>query len=131
MRSVTFTRTFSAAHRLHLDDSKCKNIHGHNYEVEVTITSNTVDERGFIISFEKIKGIIDQYDHTLILAEDDPVVDVLFRQFTSLRIVKFSPSTENFAEHLLRQIFAEVPADSTIVLRLRETDGIEATVTSG
>ena len=46
----------SAAHRLTLDyESKCTNLHGHNWVIEVYLRSETLDKNGMVMDFMKIK----------------------------------------------------------------------------
>lgn len=68
---TTFTRRFSAAHRLKDDDSPCRRIHGHNYIAVITVDcAYTWD--GMVVPAEKIKEVVDEvYDHRLILEEGD------------------------------------------------------------
>ena len=55
----------SGAHFLNLPyDSKCKNLHGHNWIIFVTCKSETLDDNGMVIDFVKIKEIVKQLDHT-------------------------------------------------------------------
>jgi 6-pyruvoyltetrahydropterin/6-carboxytetrahydropterin synthase len=68
MISVTRRYRFAAAHFLPLvrDGHKCKRMHGHNYEFEVTLQSEVVDN-GMLIDFwdldAAVQPIIDQIDH--------------------------------------------------------------------
>ncbi|GIO22717.1 6-carboxytetrahydropterin synthase QueD [Oceanobacillus sp. J11TS1] len=48
--------TFDAAHHLHCYEGKCKNLHGHTYQVIFGI-SGFVDEVGLVIDFSDIKKI--------------------------------------------------------------------------
>ncbi|QED48071.1 6-carboxytetrahydropterin synthase QueD [Cytobacillus dafuensis] len=48
--------TFDAAHHLHCYEGKCKNLHGHTYNVVFGI-SGYVDEIGLVIDFGNIKEI--------------------------------------------------------------------------
>lgn len=130
MTSVSFYRVFSAAHRLLHDDSKCHNIHGHNYEVEVEIRGE-VQKSGFIIPFDIVKDLIDRFDHCLILHKDDPVVELLWswdREELCVQLVHVDPTTENLAEIIANSIYEHLEGHCAITLTLRETDGIEATV---
>jgi len=53
----------SAAHHLDLDyESKCKNVHGHNYIVEVWMYGE-LNENGMVMDFSKIKEAVMKYDH--------------------------------------------------------------------
>ena len=66
--SVTRRYTFEAGHFLPMvaDDHKCKRQHGHNYEIEVTVTAPLRDN-GFIIDFWDLDKLVDplvaQLDH--------------------------------------------------------------------
>lgn len=72
MARVGAIYTFEAAHHLpHVPDGhKCKRVHGHNYKVEVMISSPTLDERGFVVDFAELdvamQPLIAQLDHTLL-----------------------------------------------------------------
>ena len=46
----------SAAHKLSLDyDSKCANLHGHNWIIDVFLRSETLDKNGMVMDFTHIK----------------------------------------------------------------------------
>lgn len=53
------------AHYLHLDyESKCRNVHGHNWVIEVTCESEVLDRNGMVYDFTHIKRrIVDALDH--------------------------------------------------------------------
>ncbi|WP_107839430.1 6-carboxytetrahydropterin synthase QueD [Metasolibacillus meyeri] len=53
---VSKSFTFDAAHHLHCYEGKCKNLHGHTYQVVFGI-SGFVDEIGLVIDFTDIKKI--------------------------------------------------------------------------
>lgn len=54
--AVTKTFTFDAAHHLHAYEGKCKSLHGHTYQLVITI-SGFLDERGFAVDFQDIKKL--------------------------------------------------------------------------
>ncbi len=62
---------FESAHHLpHLPDGhKCKNLHGHNYRLEVVVRGR-LDERGFVKDFAEIDAevmpLVRQVDHKLL-----------------------------------------------------------------
>lgn len=79
----------SAAHKLSLDyESKCTNLHGHNWIVDVYLKSETLDNNGMVMDFTHIKRkILDKFDHKII----NDVVD-------------FNPTAENLAEYICREL---------------------------
>jgi len=58
--TVTRRYSFEAAHYLPFvpDGHKCKRMHGHNYEIEVTV-SGVVGSDGFIIDFWDLDKLVD------------------------------------------------------------------------
>ena len=67
MFEVSVRATFSAAHRLKGYRGKCENIHGHNWEVEVFIGTETLDKQGISIDFRllrrKLNNVLAALDH--------------------------------------------------------------------
>lgn len=58
----------AGAHKLSLNyDSKCSNIHGHNWIVEIYMQSKDLDRNGMVMDFTHIKKEIhDALDHKFI-----------------------------------------------------------------
>ena len=65
MYYVQKTIEISAAHNLMLSyESKCENLHGHNWIIVVYCKSETLDQDGMVIDFTHIKKIVkDTFDH--------------------------------------------------------------------
>lgn len=57
---------FSAAHTIK-GHPKCGRMHGHNYTVVVTLTSDVLNEKGMVADFSDVKKVVkevvDQLDH--------------------------------------------------------------------
>lgn len=68
MFKVIKTLEISAAHKLTLNyESKCSNLHGHNWLVKVYCKSETLDENGMVVDFTHIyKNVCDKLDHKYI-----------------------------------------------------------------
>ncbi len=81
-----------SAHFLPNHCGKCKNLHGHNWKIEVVICSSKLDDNGFVIDFTEIKNIINELDHKLL----NDYVQI--------------PTAENLAKYLYEKIIKEVPA---------------------
>ena len=67
MTSVTRTFTFEASHQLDWHPGKCANLHGHSYQLSVTI-AGPVNSDGIVIDFADLKAtvaehVLDDYDH--------------------------------------------------------------------
>ena len=79
----------AGAHQLKLDyESKCQNLHGHNWIVVVYCKSEELNNNGMIIDFKHIKNkIADKLDHKYI---ND--------------IVTFNPTAENIAKWICDEI---------------------------
>ncbi len=64
MYTVVKTLEIAGAHRLTLPyPSKCAGLHGHNWQIEVTLRSETLDENGMVLDFSRIKEVVMQLDH--------------------------------------------------------------------
>ena len=82
MYYVEKTLTISAAHNLNLSyESKCENLHGHNWKIIVYCKAKELDQDGMVTDFKHIKRIVkSNFDHKYI----NEVLDV-------------NPSAENIA----------------------------------
>jgi 6-pyruvoyltetrahydropterin/6-carboxytetrahydropterin synthase len=85
---------FSAAHQLKEFQGPCEDLHGHNWKVEVFVTSETLDETGVVIDFrilkKHVKAVVSTLDHKF-LNKLDP--------FTTQ-----NPSSENIARYLAEEL---------------------------
>jgi 6-pyruvoyltetrahydropterin/6-carboxytetrahydropterin synthase len=58
---------FAAAHNLRNFKSRCENLHGHNWLVEVNVTSDRLDDTGLVMDFGDVKKelaiVLDELDH--------------------------------------------------------------------
>lgn len=64
MFQVTKRMEVAGAHSLSLPyESKCSNMHGHNWIIEVTVSALALNKSGMVIDFTHIKKIVNQLDH--------------------------------------------------------------------
>ena len=78
-----------AAHNLNLDyDSKCENMHGHNWNINIYLKSKELDKNGMVMDFTIIKKkIMDKMDHKYL----NEVFD-------------FNPTAENIAHWIKEEL---------------------------
>lgn len=83
MYYVSKRMEIAGAHQLKLDyESKCSNLHGHNWIVTVFCKSETLDNNGMVVDFKKIKDIVHgKLDHAYLN-----------------NVVNFNPTAENMAK---------------------------------
>jgi 6-pyruvoyltetrahydropterin/6-carboxytetrahydropterin synthase len=78
----------AGAHCLELNyESKCSNIHGHNWQIFIYCKSEKLDENGMVIDFVKIKEEVMKLDHKNLN-----------------EILDFNPTAENIAKYLCKNI---------------------------
>jgi 6-pyruvoyltetrahydropterin/6-carboxytetrahydropterin synthase len=85
---------FAAAHFLRDYAGNCANLHGHNWQIEVSIEAKELDKVGMAIDFKTIKlttkTVIDKLDHKLL--NDIKPFDTL------------NPTAENIAKYCYQEI---------------------------
>ena len=110
MNQVTKIFTFDAGHRLSDYIGKCKNLHGHTYRLEVTV-SGEIDKLGMVVDFNKLNLIFKDYiepkfDHKMILKKDDEInqrIGVAVELLEDcIYWVDYNPTAENMAIEILR-----------------------------
>jgi 6-pyruvoyltetrahydropterin/6-carboxytetrahydropterin synthase len=94
MYRVSVTRHFDSAHFLRGYEGKCESLHGHRYQVKVTIEAAALNDIGLAFDFTTLKkelgDIILRYDHHCL--NDVPPFD------------NVNPSAENIAETIYREL---------------------------
>lgn len=73
----------AGSHRLSLPyQSKCKNVHGHNWIIEVEIQGPDLNMEGMLIDFTHIKEVVNRLDHQNIndiIGPLNPTAEVIAR----------------------------------------------------
>ena len=136
MFSVTKELSFAAAHRLKDYDGPCKNFHGHNYKVLVTVEAEDVDLLGMVVDFgwlkQEVGGWLDKnWDHKLLLSGEDTEIYNKIGDSTEMWIgFPGNPTAENMAG-LLFVVVAdaiEEAKEKTIDFSNRKVKVIKVTV---
>ncbi|MSQ81084.1 MAG: 6-carboxytetrahydropterin synthase QueD [Candidatus Methylopumilus sp.] len=106
---ITTRLEFDAGHRIPNHKSNCKNLHGHRYAIEVTVTGpihqdTKISEFGMVIDFSDVKKIIkdavvEPWDHAFIVYQDDKEVVNFLNTLPNHKTVLFplAPTAENMA----------------------------------
>ena len=121
---------FQMAHALDGYDGKCRNIHGHNYRLFVTVEGEPINnpgdaKKGMVIDFSDIKKIVEQniiepFDHAFVVPKESPFATV---SGTKLTITDFQPTCENLLLHFASLLDGKMPDGVKLYsLRLHETD---------
>ena len=67
------------------EGSKLPTLYGFNYIITITVESENLDKNNMVIDFKQLKKVIheyfDQYDHSMILTPDNPLVEVYKKNF--------------------------------------------------
>ena len=96
----------STAFRQPRANSHCRFIHGYQLKARVTFACNELDENNWVFDFgglKKLKTVYrEQFDHTLVVASDDPEIETLkhlgVSNLAQLRIMPGGVGIERFAE---------------------------------
>jgi 6-pyruvoyltetrahydropterin/6-carboxytetrahydropterin synthase len=97
--TLTVKSDFAAAHRLREYDGNCERLHGHNWLVEVSVTTGTLDARGMAVDFRVIKTalneVLGQLDHAY-LNDVSPFSEI-------------NPSSENISRFIFDEVTLRMP----------------------
>jgi len=60
MYEATITKVFCAAHAIQLPDGTLEPLHGHNWEICVTVATQTLNEIEVVMDFHELEQLVDQ-----------------------------------------------------------------------
>lgn len=109
MITVTRYHDFSAGHRVVGHEGKCRHLHGHNYRVHFTCSGEGLDSVGRVIDFGVIKTTLcqwleDNWDHRMVIWQNDPMLADLTAIDSSVAVVPFNPTAEAMAQYLVEVV---------------------------
>jgi 6-pyruvoyltetrahydropterin/6-carboxytetrahydropterin synthase len=131
---VTRKHEIHCGHRVYNHEGKCNNLHGHSYVFHLKCQSSELDSLGRVIDFSVIKELIckwldDNWDHKLILWDQDPWLPALREIDPNIVTIPYNPTAENLAKFLVETIgpklFAKLPITLNEVV-LEETSKCSA-----
>lgn len=96
-------QSFDAAHFLREYEGKCASIHGHTWEVKVTVKGTKLNDQGLLIDFgllkSMLKEVLNYFDHKLI------------NELPQFGENKLNPTAENLAFFIYRSIEEKLPKE--------------------
>ncbi len=118
MYELSISTQFSAAHHLAGYEGVCANPHGHNWEVEVFVRGNKLDEIGMLLDFGDLKTavveVLDALDHTDL--NELPA------------FAERNPTSEYIAKHLFEALSARLNRDGCSIHRVAVKESPTSTV---
>ncbi|MDR0974524.1 MAG: 6-carboxytetrahydropterin synthase [Ruminococcus sp.] len=119
MYSINLTGHFDAAHFLSGYNGKCKNIHGHRFDVAVSLSGALImsgEKSGMVVDFSDAKAVLEslceRFDHTLIYEKgtlSNELFDALNVGGFALSEVLFRPTAEHFAGYFYKSMSTVLP----------------------
>ena len=111
---------FAAAHRLTMVGTKCENLHGHNWKIEVYVQGQELDRGGVLVDFGIIKGhvrsLMETLDHKFLNELD------YFQDGTP-------PSSENIARYVADGLAERLDIPGIRVSRVTAWESDDASAT--
>ena len=116
---ITTRLEFDAGHRIPNHKSQCRNLHGHRYTLEITlsgeiIATETASENGMVMDFSDVKAIarksvVDVWDHAFLVYKNDLEVLNFLKTLANHKTVIFPtvPTAENMAAEAFKILKAE------------------------
>lgn len=94
MYEIKIEERFSAAHHLRNYHGECEALHGHNWKVEVVVSSNSLDQGGMVLDFkilkESTRAVLRTLDHKYLNELPE--------------FLETNPSSENIARYIFAQV---------------------------
>lgn len=138
MHTVERYHDISTGHRVCNHESKCAHLHGHNYRITFVCEPEhgTLDGIGRVIDFSVVKERLcmwleEHWDHKFLIWDCDPLRELLCTADPrGVVLVRFNPTAENMAEHLVNVVAPQQLRGTGVVcrsVRIEETRKCSAT----
>ena len=111
---ITTRLEFDAGHRIPCHKSQCRNLHGHRYAMEITLSGDIIQQegssdQGMVMDFSDVKAIarreiVDKWDHAFLVYKDDSAVRAFLDTMPDHKTVVMDsvPTAENMAAEAFR-----------------------------
>ena len=132
--AITRRLEFDAGHRLPNHKSQCRNVHGHRYALEITLSAEVIDEEGaaddgMVMDFGDIKRIanenlVDLWDHSFLVYRGDTVMVEFLAAIPSHKTVVLDvvPTAENLVQTafvILKDAYHDRFGNTLTLIRVR------------
>lgn len=123
MITVTKTVKFDAAHILTNHQGLCKNLHGHTYRVDVSVSESVGSESDMVIDFKDLKHlatevICDRFDHAFIYNTESEgereIAAVVEKNGMRTVAIPFRSTAENLAKMFFNDLKAKIPTLASV-----------------
>lgn len=127
---------FDMAHVLKDYDGPCRNIHGHSYELRVTVKGEPLNDpqspkNGMVMDLHNLKclvneQIVNRLDHAFVVSSAMPAdfLAVVQRDFEKVVVVDYQPTSENLILDMVHRLQKVLPQQVTLhKIMLQETPG--------
>lgn len=106
---ITTRLEFDSGHRIPCHKSQCRNLHGHRYAMEITLSGDIIQqegssEQGMVMDFSDVKAIarkhvVDVWDHAFLVYKGDTEVLTFLNTLPNHKTVVMDtvPTAENLA----------------------------------
>jgi 6-pyruvoyltetrahydropterin/6-carboxytetrahydropterin synthase len=131
---ITTRLEFDAGHRIPNHKSQCRNLHGHRYVLEITLSGDIISqkeasENGMVMDFSDVKkiareSVVDVWDHAFLVFKEDKAVLDFLNSLPNHKTVIFPsvPTAENMAAEafkILRNQYKDTYGNHLTLERVR------------
>ena len=118
MLTVTKSVKFDAAHVLTNHQGLCKNLHGHTYRVEASVSQQPGDTADMVIDFKDLKHtceevILSRFDHAFIYDSssvgESEIAAVVEKNGMRTVAIPFRSTAENLSRYFFGELKAHLP----------------------
>jgi 6-pyruvoyltetrahydropterin/6-carboxytetrahydropterin synthase len=111
---ITTRLEFDAGHRIPSHKSQCRNLHGHRYAIEITLSGDIIRQEGssddgMVMDFSDVKtiareAVVDVWDHAFLVYSGDTEVRNFLESLPDHKTVIMNsiPTAENMAAEAFR-----------------------------
>jgi 6-pyruvoyltetrahydropterin/6-carboxytetrahydropterin synthase len=115
MYDLKISSGFSSAHALRGYNGKCENVHGHNWRIELVVSSGVLNEIGLVVDFKLLKRYLNE------------VMEMLDHKFINETefFKEANPSAENIARYIYEEFENKIKLNEIINVAVKRVDVYE------